>query len=103
MERIDYFQERVSTLAENVEKTFSFPFLRQFGQIYLRNLSRGPLGPLMRLGDTVVRAMRRSGHSSQEKEVNWEQEQDQFDNYYEDYQNSPEQGYHYSGYRNYNW
>ena len=102
MERIDYFQERVSTLAENVEKTFSFPFLRQFGQIYLRNLSRGPLGPLMRLGDTVVRALRRSDHS-QQQEVNRDQEQDQLYNYYEDYQNSPSHGYYSGGYRNYIW
>ena len=102
-ERIDYFQEKVSTLAENVEATFNFPFLRQFGQIYLRNLSRGPLGPIIRLGDTVVRAMRRSGLGTEENRVDWEQEQDQVYNYDEDYQNYPERGYYYGGYRNHIW
>ena len=98
-ERIDYFQEKVSTLAENVEKTLNFPFFRKFGQNYLRNLSRGPLGPMMRLGDNIVRAMRRSDQSHEEQRDSWDQEQDQIYHYDEDYQNYPSHGY-YSGYRN---
>ena len=89
-ERIDYLQEKVSILVENVERSFDFPVLRQFGERYVRNLSQGPLGTIFRLGSTVMKAIRRSGHRTGDSD---RQHYDYHYNY-EEYESIPSHGYY---------
>ena len=111
---MDDLQEKVSTLVNNVENSLDFPLLRQFGDVYMRNLRQGPLGVMMRLGSRVMNVLRRSDpppnfhrdrveskkYNSQEKRKLHKEE----DNYYydEEYENIPSHRYYYGyGYDEY--
>lgn len=112
--RMDYIQEKVSTLVQNVESSLEFPMLRQFGDVYMQNLRRGPLGLMMRLGSRVMNVLRRSDtpqqfqrdrleskkYNNQEKIKPYNEEDNYY--YYEEYENIPSHRYDYGyGYDEY--
>ena len=103
-QRMDYFQDKISTLVDNVEDSLDFPMLRTFGNLYMRSLRQGPIGTMMRLGSRVLSAIRRSDNTADSYQDRYKNKKyDKFyrddDNYYyyEEYENIPSHRY-YNGY-----